>query len=1061
MSTVSVIYDLIGRDRASAAFDSAGRSAARLERTMGGVSRTVTVAGAAIAGAAVAIGAESVRAAVSFQASMEKIHTQAGASQSAVDSLTKSVLKLAPSAQQGPEQLAGALYHLKSVGMDNADAMKALKTASDLAAVGGADLESTTNALAGAWRSGIKGATGFGGAAATVNAIIGAGNMQMQDFVDAIGTGILPSAKTFGVSLQSVGAALALMTDEGVPAVDAATRLRMSLSLLGAPSAAADKALKTIRLSGYQLGQAMRGPQGIIGAVKLLSQHLKTSGLDATQQAQLISEAFGGGRSSSAIMTMLNNLSVLEKKQKQINDTTGKYGGAVKAQRKTASAQFALLRSSVDTVGTRLGLDLLPPVTAFVSWLAKTGVPGVEKFTGKVVKMLPVKQVKDDAGKIIGAIGNLFGIGKPAVIPYTVKMTKRNVGQLHAAHQEIGSATGGQLAGLLSGAFGKVNWGNVLATVIKGAVSGAQKIGAAFLELLGKVDWTSLGGTMATALVGLAVGIVNNLIPALIGEAVHHPVDMVMFVTSLIPLGRVAGILVKILDKVPLLGPLAKFLLGPVEKAGHIVESAFGKILKKIFGPAAGRIGGFFKGARKWLAGKGEDILLGLWYGAERIWTVIARWLGKITDFTLAPFKTAGKWLLSKGGDVISGLFDGLRAGWRGVTGWLGKIYGWVMGYWIKANVWLLRKGYDLLAGLLRGAAAGWRPVGEWLAKAGSRITGYWVKANVWLFDTGVHLISGLKNGIVSAFRGIGSWVKNTIVDPLIGWVKSWFGIHSPSTVMAWIGSHLMGGLFKGMMSHDLGAMVKKIFGSLPGALGAIVGKGLAAVTELPGKALSALGSLGSKGLSLLGKGASWLGHLFGIGGGGSSPAEQLGQAMAASMGWTGPQWQALDMLWNRESGWQVNAVNPASGAYGIPQALPASKMASAGTDWLTNPATQVRWGLGYILGRYGSPLNAWAHESARGWYGHGGTFRAGQLVGVGDRGPELISFDQGGRVFSPEQSAALIAAANKGSDGGSTRGPLVHVGEMNVREESDVAMVAQRLSGMIRAAGLGGGFRH
>src|ERR1700753_1193367 len=117
--------------------------------------------------------------------------------------------------------------------------MTALKTASDLAAVGGADLESTTNALAGAWRSGIKGAQTFGETAATVNAIIGAGNMKMSDLTAAMSTGTLPAAKPFGVSLKSVGSALALMTDEGVPAQDAATRLRMSLSLLGAPSNAA------------------------------------------------------------------------------------------------------------------------------------------------------------------------------------------------------------------------------------------------------------------------------------------------------------------------------------------------------------------------------------------------------------------------------------------------------------------------------------------------------------------------------------------------------------------------------------------------------------------------------------------------------------------------------------------------------------------------------------------------------------------------------------------------------------------------------------------------------
>jgi hypothetical protein len=72
--------------------------------------------------------------------------------------------------------------------------------------------------------------------------------------------------------------------------------------------------------------------------------------------------------------------------------------------------------------------------------------------------------------------------------------------------------------------------------------------------------------------------------------------------------------------------------------------------------------------------------------------------------------------------------------------------------------------------------------------------------------------------------------------------------------------------------------------------------------------------------------------------------------------------------LWNRESGWVYDAEN-ASGAYGIPQALPGSKMASAGPDWETNPATQIKWGLGYIKEIYGNPCSAWAFEEANGYY--------------------------------------------------------------------------------------------
>jgi hypothetical protein len=70
-----------------------------------------------------------------------------------------------------------------------------------------------------------------------------------------------------------------------------------------------------------------------------------------------------------------------------------------------------------------------------------------------------------------------------------------------------------------------------------------------------------------------------------------------------------------------------------------------------------------------------------------------------------------------------------------------------------------------------------------------------------------------------------------------------------------------------------------------------------------------------------------------------------------------------------KESGWNHTAMNPSSGAYGIPQSLPGTKMATAGADWQTNPATQISWGLGYISGRYGSPCNAWAHSQAVNWY--------------------------------------------------------------------------------------------
>ena len=85
--------------------------------------------------------------------------------------------------------------------------------------------------------------------------------------------------------------------------------------------------------------------------------------------------------------------------------------------------------------------------------------------------------------------------------------------------------------------------------------------------------------------------------------------------------------------------------------------------------------------------------------------------------------------------------------------------------------------------------------------------------------------------------------------------------------------------------------------------------------------------------------------------------------------GYSADQFGCLDSLWTRESDWNPAADNPSSCAYGIPQALPGSKMASAGADWATNPVTQITWGLGYIRDRYGSPCGAWAHSESNGFY--------------------------------------------------------------------------------------------
>ncbi|WP_407563306.1 hypothetical protein [Streptomyces sp. 184] len=157
-------------------------------------------------------------------------------------------------------------------------------------------------------------------------------------------------------------------------------------------------------------------------------------------------------------------------------------------------------------------------------------------------------------------------------------------------------------------------------------------------------------------------------------------------------------------------------------------------------------------------------------------------------------------------------------------------------------------------------------------------------------------------------------------------------------------------------------------------------------------------------------------GSITGVAGAKSAAREMLGQ-----FGWGDRQWPPLNKLWTRESGWRWNARNPSSGAYGIPQSLPAWKMRSAGSDWRTNPATQIKWGLGYIDGRYGNPAGAWAHSQRVGWYDDGGWLPPGGLGFNGLTEPEA--------VLTPSQFKAMEGAATTGV--AASTGPSELVGDL------------------------------
>lgn len=710
----------------------------------------------------VAAGAVSVDLATKFNSAMTRIQTQAGASARDVKVLSDAVLKLAPSTQQGPVELADSLYHLKSVGMDNADAMSALKNAADLANVSGAGLEDTTNALAGAWRSGIKGATSFKGAIGTLNAIVGAGNMRMADLNAAMGTGFLPSAKTFGISLREAGGALALMTDEGIPANAAATRLRMTFSMLGAPSDKAAKAMQALGINSHALGETLQGKGGLVGGLQMIRDHLK--GLDKAGKAQALSSMFGGGRSSSAIMTMMNNFDVLKKKIKQVNDTAGRMGDEIKKQAKTPEAQFKTLVTTLETAGVKLGNVLLP----FVIKVAQ----GITKLVTKFQSMSPTFQkFAGIAALVAAALGPILIIAGSLITVVGALLTP--VGAWIAALVLVGIALvalykhSAQFRQIVSDAFAKVK--AAIAPVMQG-VHGLVAAFIPFIPVLKKV-----GGFLLTVFGSAVLGLIDGVVNVIEG--------VIKVLTGL--LNFIHGV-----------------FTGNWSQAWQGIKQIFFGLLQAIWGAIEIYWNGSILGAFRHGIVAIIEAFTGGWKGIIRIWKAGSNGLkdlaGKIIEFVTRPFRAAFK-----------GAMDFVKTGWKFIkgefTGGIGSVTAvlrriiqvWTYPYRVA---WSLAKsvvtdGWGVVKGLFSDGVAA---VGRAIGKVPGIVKNACSGAITWLVDAGKNIIKGIISGITSevgALMGTVSGLKDKITGAFHGAMK----IFSPSRVMAESGKWVTLGIAKGI----------------------------------------------------------------------------------------------------------------------------------------------------------------------------------------------------------------------------------------------------------------------
>lgn len=387
---------LISSTRAVAtAQDAEAESSDRARTAMSGALKTAGELGLAVgAFELIKQGIDITKEAISYQALMTRIQTETGASTGEVKSMSAALLQMAGPLGTSPLELAKSLYAVESAGYRGRAALDIVTDGAKLAKIGNSDLTQTTDALVGVLQTGLTGgAKNVTQTVALMNATVGAGKLTMQGYVDALGTGIAASAKTFGVSMQSMGAALALMTDEGTPPTQSATRLRMAMTLLAAPTALAGKLLTDTGLSSAdagkqvsatqillqkagvtttQLATDLRKPDGFLVALQDLKSHMQAAGLTADEQAALIARAFGGGRTAAPILAMYANLDLLQQKFNAIGSGASKFGDDWETTEGTV--KFALARTGADfeAAGIKLADKLLPSVKDAATWLGTT-----------------------------------------------------------------------------------------------------------------------------------------------------------------------------------------------------------------------------------------------------------------------------------------------------------------------------------------------------------------------------------------------------------------------------------------------------------------------------------------------------------------------------------------------------------------------------------------------------------------------------------------------------------------------------------------------------------------
>lgn len=764
--------------------DAAGASAESSRKKLGMLSLGI-----------VAAAAGSVYLAAKFQSTMTTLATQAGVPKSQIAGLSSGVVSLAGKVGFSPDSLAMALYHVESsfasVGIKGPQALNLVKIAAEGAAVGHANLVDVTNALDATIVAGVPGVKSFSGAMGALNAVVGSGDMQMEDLAEAMGTGVMAVAKSFGQSIYQVGAALAVFGDNNIRGAKAATDLRMAWQAMAAPTAAGISQLKKLGLTSTELGNTMEH-HGLSAAIGQFIQHLKDSNVPVSDWGEMMTNIFGK-KAGVGVGILVDQFSRLQSKFPDLEKGANGFGSAWTQTQKTTTQQFNQLKSGLDALAINIGSTLLPPLKSLLG--------PVEKFVGFLASSAPARNIVLG----IAAAFTVAFIAVKSIVAATElwKDAMEVVDLLSLDNPIVLIVAGVILLGVVI--YELVTRCKVFRDFWIDAWHDVWDIGKAVFDWI-KNNWPLLA-TILLGPVGLAVAeIIKHWGDIQHGiEAVFHWISYNWHLVLAI-----------------LTGPIG-LAVDAITVHWHAVQTGLKAVLSWI-DTGWSAVYGFTVGPIKLAVA-----LIKGWWTTE-IWN---------------PLKTVYGWINTAWSAVTGFLtkpvlaaVNLIRGYWNTELSDVKTLIGDIKNAFSPAATWLYNAGKDLILGLYHGAEDYINGVGGWVAGIGGKIVDavknfFGIHSPSTVFaQLGQYMMMGLVKGMIGGSSGLVDRVFGGMANALVGVLgKGLLSLNDlPSKVLSSLGTIL--GQLPGFMS-GLAGDVGGLFGGSSGGGGGGVSKYASTITNV------------------------------------------------------------------------------------------------------------------------------------------------------------------------------------------------------------------------------------